>query len=462
MSRIAFAVLDTSSEAGDRVLAARARSLTVSSLRWGYFGDILEGVSVDQLLSGAQAQGYDYCFIQSYGHTVAEKAGPHGARTSNFFDRLRQGLPANDFLITGTAVATAEGGYGLLSRCLLVDLRRHREFGAPPFGASLSRSPAGARPVAKLRPDEAVSAGDRTLPGAALVAASLARGIPVAGFGADLDGFLVDFGSDLSGCPQALAAWGRQADAAPSGVFVLNYESYRDVEEPPDGFRPPISALYSVAAGLKPNRILHTHGFDLPTRIVFFDYSERALEFRRVLLSDWTGRDYPGFLRRLFHSLDPTTHYYLWPGARRDALDWTEMERLWKAEIDRWGGEEIIAEHWARYRLLPHRFVLCNLLTSWSSLLAEIEDDAGAVIWWSNAFCTTYSAWCYTLEEKQRIYGDWIQALAAKAPRAFVYGSDHSNSSVNCISAGDYYRRYLLDGGDPLRARSFYRHEMRF
>src|SRR5262249_28954989 len=157
------------------------------------------------LLSGAQAQGYDYCFIQSYGHTVAEKAGPHGARTSNFFDRLRQWLAANDFLITGTTVATAEGGYGLLSRCLLVDLRRHREFGAPPFGASLSRSPAGAQPVAKLRPDEAVSAGDRTLPGAALVAASLARGIPVAGFGADLDGFLVDFGSDLSGCPQALA-----------------------------------------------------------------------------------------------------------------------------------------------------------------------------------------------------------------------------------------------------------------
>jgi len=462
MSGIAFAVLDTSSEAGDPAVAARARSLTVSALRWGYFGDILEGASIDQLLSRARAERYDYCFIQSYGHTVTERAGPHGSRTSNFFDRLRQWLPANEFLVAGAAVAATKGGYGLLSRCLLVDLRRYHEVGAPSFGANVSRCPAGARPVTNLRPDPAVSGSKHPFPGAGLVAASLARGLPVAGFGADLDDFLVDFGSDLSGCPQALAAWGRQAEAAPSGVFVLNYEPYRDVEEPPEGFGPPISALYSVAAGLKPNRILHTHGFDRQTRIVFFDYSERALEFRRVLLSDWSGRDYPGFLRGLFNSLDPATHYYLWPGARRDAVDWTEMERLWQAEIERWGGEDIIADHWARYRLLPHRFVPCNLLTAPSSLLAEIEEDAGAVIWWSNAFCTTYSAWRYTLEEKQRIYDDWIRALAAKAPRAFVYGSDHSNSSVNCISAGEYCRRYLLDGGDPLRARYFYRHEMRF
>ncbi len=460
MARVAFAVLDTSDEVGNRRLAARARSLTVSSLRWGYFGDIFEDASIDQLLSQAVEQRYDYCFIQSYGHTIAEKAGPQGACTSNFSDTLRQWLSANDFLVTGTPVVTAAGEYGLLSRCLMVDLRRYREFGRPAFGSSLSHCPGGASEVARLEP--CLANGDHRLPGAAFVSASLDRGIAVGGFGPDISDFLIDFGSDLSRRSELLADFNRNAVTAQSGVFVLNFESYRDVEEPPEDFERPISALYSVAAGFKPNRLLHTHGLSSKTRVVFFDYSEPALEFRRFLLSEWDGRDYPSFLRRLFGHLPSTTHYYLWPGASVGSLDWAEMERLWQAEAERWGGEQVLADHWSRYRSLPHAFVRCNLVTSWNDLLPHIEDSPSAAIWWSNAFATTYSAWHCTLEEKQSTYERWIRALAAKAPRVFLYGSDHSNSSVNCISAGEYCRRYEGSCGSPLRARNLHRHAIRF
>jgi hypothetical protein len=143
-------------------------------------------------------------------------------------------------------------------------------------------------------------------------------------------------------------------------------------------------------------------------------------------------------------------------------MDWQEMERLWALETKRWGGAQAFADHWSRYRELRHDYVLCNILSEQQRLLDAIDDQPGAVIWWSNAFCTVYSATHYSLEQKRRIYEQWTQGLASKAPRLFLYGSDHSNSSVNGLTAGEYWERYSAQGGDPLRGRSFHRGQIRF
>src|SRR5262249_29549433 len=82
MTRLVCALLDTSSGV-DRALAGRARDLTVSWLRWGYFGDILEDASVDAILARADGE-YDYCLIQGWGHVVAENAGPNGGKGVDF------------------------------------------------------------------------------------------------------------------------------------------------------------------------------------------------------------------------------------------------------------------------------------------------------------------------------------------------------------------------------------------
>jgi hypothetical protein len=131
-------------------------------------------------------------------------------------------------------------------------------------------------------------------------------------------------------------------------------------------------------------------------------------------------------------------------------------------ELARWGGEEALAEHWSRFRELRHDYVLCNVLSSPQELFAVMEDRAGSVIWWSNAFATVFSATHYSLEEKRDLYERWIRGLAATAPQIFIYGSDHTNSSVNGLTAADYWERYSQQGGDPLLARRFQRHEIRF
>ena len=380
----------------------RARDLTVAWLRWHYFGEIIEDTDLASLLTRAQASGHPYCLVQGYGHIVAEHAGPDGGKARGFFDALEEWVGGHEFAVAG-----------IPGRCLLVDLQAW--------------------------------SGDIPAP---------------APFGPELEGHLIDLGQDLATAAPFEAFLDEMCDKAGRGVFVLNYESYDDVAEPPPGFAAPVSTLYCVAAGLKPNRILATHGISPDSRVVFFDYSADALDFRRRLDMEWDGRDYPAYLRALFEQ-GGRTHYYLWPGATPDNMDWAELDRLWAAELARWGGADAFAAHWQQYRGIAHEYLQCSILAP-DALLARIEDAPGSVIWWSNAFSTIYSATHHSLEQKRAIYADWIVRLAEKAPGIFLYGSDHSNSSVNAITAGDYRDQYLADGGDPLTARAFHRQAIRF
>lgn len=388
---------------------SRARDLTVSWLRWGYFGDIIEGDALAPILRRARAAGARYCLVQGQGHIVAEHAGPDGGQARSFFDAVADWVRGRDFVFAGVA-----------DRCLLVDLAAWARAGEPD--------------------------GDDDSPS-----------IP---FGAALEAHLIDLRPDLSAAADFQAFLDEMCDKAGRGVFVMNYESYDDIADPPPGFAAPLSTLYCVAAGLKPNRILQTHGYDAESRIVFFDYSRHALDFRRRLDGEWDGRDYPRFLRGLFERPDGT-HYYLWPGASPGRMDWSEMDRLWDAELARWGGADAFAFHWDRFRELQREYLFCNILEP-GALLARIRNAPGAAIWWSNAFSTIYCAAHHSLAEKRRIYDDWIARLADIAPDIFLYGSDHSNSSVNAITAYDYRERYFAQGGDPLRARAFHRRAIRF
>ena len=407
MDGLVCGLLGSPSRAHKEGSEARARDLTLSWLRWNYFGDILEDEDLGRLLTRASEAGHRHCLVQGYGHIVTEHSGPTGGARSAF-DVLDDWAQKRDFVFAG-----------IPGRCLLVDLSAWRRAG---------------RPSVELSPP---------LP-----------------FGPELGGRMLDLGLHLEDGAEFLSFLDQICEKASRGVFVLNYEPYDDVEKPPPTFRAPISTLYCVAAGLKPNRLLETHAFDAASRVVFFDYSDRALDFRRRLDADWDGRDYPAYIRRAFSQCDGA-HYFLWPGVSPENMDWPAMERLWASELDRWGGAEAFAAHWRRYRGLRREYLRCDILHA-DLLIDRIRDERGAVIWWSNAFCTVHTARRYALEEKRRLYENWIRRLARAAPNVFVYGSDHANISVNGLTARAYRAGYFALGGDPLLSRSLFRRAIRF
>src|SRR5947209_19777949 len=166
MLRIVCGLLDPPESAWDPKLAGRARDLSVSWLRWGYFGDILEGQSVDALLARAAQGGNDYCLIQSWGHILAEHAGPNGGRSRSFFDALPGWIAGTRFCLAGVR-----------DRCLLVDLNAWHSLGRPPSAA-----------------------------------------LPVTAFGPELSGCLIDLRPDLSAGGPFLQSLDELCEKATRGV----------------------------------------------------------------------------------------------------------------------------------------------------------------------------------------------------------------------------------------------------
>jgi hypothetical protein len=429
------------------------RDLTISWSRYDYRGEILEGATIDDVLEQASELGYAWCLVQAAGHVVVEAWHPTGGQT-RFEECISEWLARADFLVLGAVIGDEAGGYGLDDRCLLVDVDRYAALGRPLFETT------------------------GILPGGNLIEVSLANGLSVPDLGPTLDGRTVWLGGDRvapylgagirsyrpaeAGHEPAVAAFLKEVQQqvvnSTRGIFLWNLEPYDDVRTPPRGFEAPISTLYSVASGFKPNVILDSHGFDERTRIVFFDYSANALEARRLLVDEWDGSDFPAFARYLFERLPhPAAFYQLWSGATPDTVDPRLLDDAWERELGRWGGEASFAQHWRRYRELRHQFVHCDVLNGGRPLVESVEREPDAVIWWSNAFFSVSGNWLYGLDERRRRYEDWIDALAERNPDLFLYGSDFWCNSVNNVQAADYrdlLRAACRDGLSPVKANA--------
>jgi len=495
---IVYGLLDTSAAIGDPSLAAKCRDLTITWSRYDYHGPIIEELSVDAILDRALAERTRYCFIQSHGQILRERWILHQPTQGTFLSALEDWMADQHGFIAGRILMAQDAWFGLDPGCLLVDLERYVECGRPPFGEPAAHGhelpvPALIREgndISALQPSGRMVKATPRLHGWGFVEASLRSGLQVRMPPDFVRRRLVDLAPHTSHARQYLrkivaegieshtedaAAAGCSADQvsflesvdlqaanARRGVFLVNIESYADVETPPVEFQTPVSTLYAVASGFKPNRILQTHGMEEATRVVFFDYSERALAVRRAIIEQWDGADFPQFIKRLFLSFPvPDTFYQLWAACTPQSIDWPAVEELWRRELDRLGGEAAFKEHWQAYRRLPHTFLQCDLLADPRPLFAHLRDEPGAVMWFSNAPFTVHSNWRYMLEERKAMYERWIDGLARLNPRMLLYGSDYANANVNCLAAGQYASLYREQDAGPLGASLRCQHAIR-
>lgn len=468
MKKLVLGLLDTSERIGGGAAAEKLRSFTISWSRYGYHDLIIEGRGVNEILDEAAGRGYRFCLIQAYGHVISEHWRPEHLGGKGFEASLEEWTRACDFFVTGHASADADGAHGLDDRCLLVNLERYSALGRPLFdlpvaGGARGRGfvEAGRRGGAAVREfgeDLARHGLWLRSPDAAqngVFDSHLTSGEPTRGAGAD--------GLMSEDQRRFLDAVALQTGNVRRGVFVWNIEPYDDVAEPPPGFAGPLARLYCVAAGFKPNMILHTHGFDERTTVVYFDYSPDALAVKRLLVEEWDGEDYPRFVRYVFKKFPhPETFYHLWSGRTPDNMDWDEMDGFWLAETKKWGGESVVKGHWRAYRELRHEYVQCNVLTESERLLARVAPGPDSVVWWSNAFFTVYSNWFYTIDERKRLYRRWVEGLAASNPELFLYGADYHNTSVNHVRAREYLDALEASGDSYLNPAKIHRHEIRF
>jgi len=503
-SSIGYGLWSNSPASNVKINNLTLRDLSLSWLRFSYQGEVIESNSIESILQQAMEKDCRACFIQTPGNIISEDwILPHW-KQDDLHACVQEHLKKDDFLICADIIKT-EQYFALDTSCFLINLQQYKKMGYPKFGfasqkklhliqpqVSSRETDISRREITQLKPlpnistnlglaqsndkgsnknrgSNIVDSSKRITPsgvGWGFIDASLRHGLTVSQLPENISNKqLLLPAIELCHSLRKTTAASLPLDIEPvqkrflngveaqitrgrSGVFLWNIESYDDLPNSNQSNTPandPLCDLYSVAAGFKPNMLLHRHGFESTTKVTFFDYSQQALDIRKLILDEWDGSDYPAFCQKLMRRF-PTdeTFYQLWNGVRPERIDWTDAELLWANELRHWGGAEKFKQQWQLQQRLNHQFIHCDLIHDPESILAQIKDSSVSVIWWSNAFFTISSNWLLSIEQRRQRFKYWIEELAKRAPGCWIYGADHNNRPVNNINVSQYLNELNL------------------
>jgi len=441
------------------------RDISLSWLRFGYQGSVIESNCLETILDQAIEQGFSYCFVQMPGNVISEDWMLSHWQTDDFHHCLEQLTKRNDYLVCADLIQT-EHYFALDPHCMMINLQHYQALACPKFGFTSTKEHNLIQPLAmntgceslsyQLEASQMFRSVKPELQGWNFIDASLRKGLTVPPLPNHLSQKRVLLNTDLvaNDISQSklesttqtqerfLEGIEKQINHGRKGVFLWNIESYDDIGQQ---YQEPITDLYCVAAGFKPNMLLNKHGFNAETCITFFDYSQQALSIRKVLINEWDGHDYPAFCKDIISRYgSEQTFYQLWNGLTVDQIDWADVETLWQTELRLWGGKNAFQQQWQAQRSLQYRFIHCDIVNQPQILLDAISDSDQSVIWWSNAFFTITSNWLMSIKHRRQHFSAWIDALAERAPNCQLYGADHNNTPVNHIQAQAYAEKLKL------------------
>ena len=414
--------------------------------RFKYFGPIIYGNSVNEVLDKALEHDVKFCVVQSVGHIVRE---------ASFFKLLEKWMEKKNFFVTGHIMdkdtpnsnwIEGDGYYGLHKQCILVNLDYYKKFNKPVWGDAkhkldkpehLAAANRHAQDIhddytpLSLRPTEETKVCTPFFSGWNFINTSLENGLTVYNFHPkvrDAKEFVYPTSSiqDL----QTQLSWVNNiVNYAPQCVFLWNTETYLDLKY--CKIQEPVRHLYTLAASFKPHIILNTFNFEDDAIVNFYDYSKPALAYKKMMLTQWNGEDYPAFInwaRKKYQFNE--THGTLTENETDDFL--------WKREISWWGGEDIIKEHWKRYKKLKHTWTHVDISKDCTPITNKIVNEPGSVIWWSNAFHTVNAHYLHGLKGVTESYNNWIKQIKTNNPDMWILGKDFLDRPIEGGQIKDY------------------------
>ena len=437
-------ILDDSRVIPNATAAQKSKELTEFFTRFKYFGKILSGTSVNEILDKALQENVKYCIIQCIGHLIKE---------ANFFRLLETWMDSHNFFITGhimdkqnpnSAHSEGNGYYGLHKQCLLVNLDYYKKFDKPVYGSKKSsneelviKAKRHVRDIhddytpLSLMPTQETMSCTPIVDGWNFINTSLANGLTVYNFHPKIrEQKQYVYPNKSAAELQHQLSWiNNIISYAPMCVFFWNTESYNDLKYIKND--KPIDCLYSVAASFKPNYILNYFDFHESTEVIFYDYSKAALAFKKLLLQHWDGEDYPDFLRWASskYTINETSGYQ---------TENETYEFLWEKEIKLWGSEKKIKEHWDNYKKLKHSYIHCDICVNPKKITSKVSQGGTKIIWWSNAFHTVNAHYLRGLQGVKNCYNEWLTQINNSNENIYIMGKDYMNKPVEGFTLKEY------------------------
>ena len=428
--------------------AQKNKEITEFFTRFKYFGPIIVKENINEVLDEALNYDVDYCIVQSVGHIIKDAA---------FFTFIEKWVDKQDFFITGHIMDKnkkninnpngKEGYYGLHKQCMLVNLKYYKKFDKPVFGNKNS----GEEFVVKaerhikdihddytplsLKPTEELTICTPLVDGWNFINTSLANDLTVYNFHPKIREHKQYLYPTTSAAElEHQLSWITNiVDYAQDCVFFWNTENYSDLKYV--NIEKPIEKLYAVAASFKPNMILNHYNFTDNCEVIYYDYSKSALAFKKMLVTEWDGEDYPKFL-------DYAQKKYRINETGGNETQLLSRKELWERELKWWGSEKAIKDHWDRYKQLPHKYIHCDVCSSPEKITSKITPNNNSVIWWSNAFHTVGAQYLRGLSGVKSCYESWLKQINDKNPNIWILGKDYLDLPVEGDRLKDYVSAY--------------------
>jgi len=428
--------------------AEKNKEITEFFTRFKYFGPIIVKNNINDVLDEALSYEVDYCIVQSVGHIIKDAA---------FFIFIEKWIEKQDFFITGHIMdknkknlnnpSGREGYYGLHKQCMLVNLKYYEKFDKPVFGEKntgeefVVKAERHIRDIhddytpLSLKPTEDLTICTPLVDGWNFINTSLANDLTVFNFHPKIrehKQFIYPTTSAAE-LEHQLSWISNIANYAQNCVFFWNTENYSDLKYV--NIENPIKKLYAVAASFKPNMILNHYNFTDDCEVVYYDYSKPSLAFKKLLLKEWDGEDYPKFL-------DYAQRKYRIDETGGNETQNLSRKQLWERELQWWGSEKAIKEHWDRYRTLKHSFVHMDVCENPEKVTSLITPEEDSVIWWSNAFHTVGAQYLRGIKGVKTCYETWLRQIDEKNPSIWILGKDYLDRPVEGERIKDYLYAY--------------------
>lgn len=404
---------------------------------------VIEDTSVNNIIIEADRRGSDYALIVAYGFR---------SHSMYLHQELVDYAEKNNHAVVGhilqdNPAAPVPAFYSLHNQTLLINMEKWRSAGRPAWGdygavenitlPVIERSvenfhgdytPYWIKPTGQTRTYSGV-----LREGWSLIKGMLENNLSIGNIPNELRKFKshlypessVEFEKALANDPTANVTEFNQKQyldhtsfkSTQGNVFILNTD-FMYPERMTFNKNIKVNSLYCVAAGFKPLQLLSRVGFDNNTRMVYVDYSQSALDFKKAMFENWDGNDYFGFVEE-YKKLNPSFKPVWFVGLDASAE--------WESTMQAVGGWERWRDLWSEYKRLPHKFLSINLFEDYSAMLSDMSAHrhGNNLIWVSNSFNTDAAVRHFPKEKLLSLYDNFLDNLRYNNNSIQICGTDH-------------------------------------
>lgn len=210
--------------------------------------------------------------------------------------------------------------------------------------------------------------------------------------------------------------------APSSPIYFVNTEPSRpDTAEQIEGSG--FDQYVGVTAGFKLFYYAYKYGFNQDTKFILYDFDPLSCKFKRDLLEQWDGVDYPEFVDAWLE---------LHPTANANLRDLT-VER-WPIVIEQFGGEREWLETWSRIQASNWDVYQCDLIQNHDELFDLVLDEDRTFLWTSNIYSYIIPKMCFPPFALELSFINLITRLNELHEDCWFSGTDINDNDLMCPS----------------------------